>query len=524
MALIGYRGGLLGVNGQLTDDPNCCCIDDPPDVCPPCCLRIAWGTFDDDGNLIGSASAGDGATVHVKITPPTPGSRTVCNDNNITIQWTIENCEGTGSNGAWIRYGAAWSEVNHSPGVNGDNGKVYDRGLIDWGTIEDDSYSATIKFSKCFLDVIEFLGYVVIGMDYPAFELEIDFQRCETPDWCCREDYECEDCCALLEQNNVVTHGGKYYVITDTPQPEGHFALLVEFELSDPGKICVGDGIDITAYLIPPRHSLAGDNNMVANHPKPWKVSNTTPAIAADGSVTDDETDWGTLSSMEYSISLSAPDCNGADCEGDIAFPPIQLTSDTYGSAFISFDPCDLEDCCCPNLCSCHTQDHPDALRCFWPVGEFDCTTDGQFTELGGPTQVINFTSTVTANSNVFCGNTTNSMTWTQSGTSTHLTMCEQGDGRKCYRSRYAITFPAISSCGAVGSFSINFVGFPCMFNVGLNGVSYQWWTVLATIQVSDCKKATVTRTVTQGGVTYTYTTTFELVGPEECPCDPPPA
>ncbi len=523
MAIIALGGTPLFVNGGISMDPDCCCVvDPPPGDCPPCCIRITWGTFDDSGNLIGSVSAGDGATVHVTVVMPTPNSRIVCDSQEILVQWEIADYEGTGSNGAWVRFGAAWKVTSNSPAVNGENGKVYDRGLVDWGTTEANAYSATLQFSKCFLDVAAFLGYVTIGMDYPAMELDIDVERCETTDWCCREETVCEDCCALLEQGDVITYDGKYYIVVDRALPQGVFTMVVEFETSEPGKICIGDGLIIKVFLIPPRHSLAGTNNMTIRHPKPWVATDPFPDIGEDGSATDLATNWGNIDAMMYSINIGSEGCNAANCEGIFTFAGIEIENDIYGGAVIAFEDCDMEDCCCPNFCSCHTQTHPDSLRCFWPVGDFDCTANGQFTELGGPTQVVGFTSTVTANSNVFCNGTTNTMTWTQSGTSTHLTMCEQGDGRRCYRSRHSIIFPVISSCGDVGSMSITHVGSPCVYGVGLNGVAYSWWTVLVDIQVRDCSGASVNRTVNQNGVTYTYATSFQLTGPEECPCPPP--
>lgn len=374
MPLVRRNGKLLRRNGKLASGIECCECDPPPEECPPCCIRITWGAFDEDGNLIASVTAGE-ATVLVKVIVPTPHSRIVCDEDEITVQWEITGHEGTGSNDAWMRFGPAWLVTGHSPAVNAGNGKVYDWGLVDWGNVEDDTYSVTLQFRRCFLDVTDFLGYIWIGMANPEMEEEIEIERCETTEWCCRDEYECQKCCALLDMGGVIQHDGKFYKVTQVSDANGIFTGIVEIVLEDEeGIICKGQGLTLNVYLVPPRHGIAPDNNMVIEHPAPWIQSNHTPAInPVDGEATETKTDWGTLNDTEYSISL------GIDCEDwgiELEFPSIDLNNSDYGfSTSVGFTECDVADCCenpCDLLCEFQWRGPPNGYPTWRWVMYFD--------------------------------------------------------------------------------------------------------------------------------------------------------
>jgi hypothetical protein len=347
VGLVGYNGVLLAVNGSLTTDLNCCC-DVPPQPCPPCCIRIDFGTFNSDGDLYGSI-AGSGFTVNLKIVMPTKASRIVCDDQNVTLQWSLDPSDNLQAIGGHVRFGAGWELVGNQPGV-GPDGEVYQWGLVDWGAdFESEEYEVTLKFRECFLDASAFLFYIEIGLDQPPFFESLDIVRCPSADLCCPEDLECDPCCALLLTSDGAKWNNQYYFVEETFVDGGRYTSVLEFGNTD-GKVCIGGSLELKLYLVPPRHEPAGHNQQVnCTHPT-WQRTGFQPAInPVDGDLQDESIDWGTLNEYEYEIQLEAPLCDS--CEPRDYFDAINFFPAPFPSVGVSFFDCDLTNCCPCETC-----------------------------------------------------------------------------------------------------------------------------------------------------------------------------
>jgi hypothetical protein len=369
IGLIGYDGVLLAVNGSLTTDPNCCC-DVPPSPCPPCCIRIDWGSFNSDGDLVGEYVVAD-IPIAVKMVMPTKNSRIICDNDQVTVRWELD--APADEYGAWVRFGPGWGFVGESP-VVGEAGETYEWGLVDWVGTSADAFQVTLTFRKCFMDAVQFHYFIVIGTDSPEWDLDIDATRCATTSECCPEEVDCEDCCALLNQEDVIKHGGKYYIVVNTVGLGGDiYTGVIEFELERAGILCKGEGIDITLWLVPPRHEEI-ENNTIIEFPSAWNFTFFSPVVSdVDGEATEIKVDWGTLTEYRYDISLVI-DC--VDTIPVLTFPTITITNIAFGiSNDIKFIDCDMEGCCGVVVPCCEvaiprilnvaiTQDVPGTCEC----------------------------------------------------------------------------------------------------------------------------------------------------------------
>jgi len=345
--LIGYNGGLLLVNGSLTNDLNCCCDIPPPD-CPACCIKIDWGDFNADGDLYAQYDV-DGITIDVRVIMPTKNSRVICDEEQISVEWDVDDTPS--DRGSYIRFGAAWAFNGETPSV-GVDGEVYEWGLVDWvGSVASD-YTASLTLRSCFLDTGDFHGFIVIGTDFPEWELDIEASRCVTTDRCCDIEPECEDCCALVEIEDYAVSDGKHYIITNNTDADGNiFTGVLEISFTTPGKVCRGESVGLHLYLVPPRHTEI-ENNTILTVLTPWIVDSFTPAInPLDGLVTPIEIDWGTLTAYEYTAIVTI-DCEDVACPPPLDFPIITMINTVFGfSATIDFEECDVEGCCEPVCC-----------------------------------------------------------------------------------------------------------------------------------------------------------------------------
>lgn len=520
--LLTYNGGLLSVDGGLTDDPDCCCYYAPPPECPPCCVQIDWGVFDANGDLEITYFSVNEASVVLTIFMPTKFSRIVCHDDQVTVHWTIDPGLNAGHGKTRIRFGLAWKLLSYSPEIAAD-GKVYDRGLIEWGTLQSDSFFATFQFSKCYLDQSEFLAYFKVEIDDPpTISVEIDVTRCPTAGRCCDETVECENCCALLD--DYIFDNGIYYRVSEN----GGYTLLVQVQFDGGKKICVDGGAILSIDIIPPRwNGQEIINRTSVLHPG-WFRSSHNPAInPLDGELTDTSIDWGSLENYLYTLGLSLI-CE-EDCESSKEVGTVLISIAIDGitlSLTIGISECgDMTECCCYKTCSCPESD-ATGVRCHWPT-DADCSViPAPDTELGGPTQVTNFTCTVTASSPVFCNGTSDTITYTQNGVSTHLIQCVLVGTKWCSLSRYRLDVPVQAASGTClddMTINVNFIGDPCIYNLGVNGVSaFPYWNRNFDEQVRDCFGASGSGSFVDNGVTYNYTTSFTITGAENCPCPVP--
>lgn len=366
--LILYDGALLLVNGGLTVDPNCCCDPPPPEPCPPCCVRIDFGTFDSDGNLFGEF-AESGHTIEVLITMPTKFSRIICDEQEITVRWSYFDSEDNpaDADGGFVRFGNGWIGGAGSPAIAGD-GIFLVRGLIDWGVSASATfYEAGFTFRECFMDSSFFLYYLDIGLTSPEWSETIEISRCPSPELCCPESVECADCCALLVQNDAVRFEGKYIFYDESFNAGGgRKTMIIETQLNN-GRACIGEAFTINVYLIPARHEpLDAGSRLTCNHPT-WIRNQFSPAIGGDGVLAAASIQWGLLTDYEYEIVLEALDCDDCDVLPLTIFSDIVFISDLYGSASMSFTKCDLSDCCTIIKCC------PDPLprRLFATITDF---------------------------------------------------------------------------------------------------------------------------------------------------------
>ena len=348
--LIAYNGGLLLVNGSLTNDPNCCCYYYGPSDCPPCCIRIDFGAFNDDGDLVGEFIA-DSFTIAVTIIMPTKNSRVVCDEELIEVQWGVID-DGIDSVGGFIRFGAGWIPGDYNPALPPE-GIELEYGLIDWGPdLIESQYTAQFTFRECFLDSSTFLFYIDIGLTSPDFLAEIEITRCVSLTRCCPINTTCENCCALLTAADTIAYDGKYYVVSEEVDIDGtRKTTVAEINLED-AIVCIGDLVGINLFLVPSRYDpLAMANMQTANHIT-WERTAASPLINPIDGVTDPEfIEWGTLDEYEYSITVKAPDCT--PCDNTLErFDDITFTNSIFPALTVDFTKCDQENCC-DATCEC---------------------------------------------------------------------------------------------------------------------------------------------------------------------------
>jgi hypothetical protein len=536
MPLITLGGLPLLVGGDsLTTDPDCCCYYyPPPPACPPCCIRINWGTFDDSGDLVGTEVVGE-TEISIKITVPSKFQRIVCDGESITVAFGVTP-PGDEPTGGFAFYGAAWGHVSESPEAT----KVFDRGLIDWVEITDQEFSATLAFSKCWLDSPLFLAYLTIGLDDPEWSLEIEMERCPDSPRCC-DGPDCEPCCYLVlpAVDAPVYYQGKVWQVSESASG---YRLLASIDTTGPaGLYCPGEGLDVEIEIIPPRWDPAKEYSVSVTFDNPWTLTDNSPAVnPADGS-TDPNTppddggsvNFGTKSETEYSVSLAA-DCADIYCEayvlGEVSIVVEVDEATTLGATF-GFESCEEDNsgCCCPPHCVCD---------CYWPLSKDFCETaeeDPQFGELyevGGPTQLTELLIEITADSDVFCGGTTDTAEIRKHGTglSKHFGICQLVDGVLCPRDnglmvdvedtsqtcapsnpphgRARVTL-GTSDCDPNLQISLDFVMPDGPFSAA----------VLDAI-LTDCNEITGSGTMTVGGVVFTWTITGTITGGRPCPCE----
>lgn len=527
-SLVMRDGKLLLVGGALTSNESCCCEQDD---CPACCVKINFGEFDGDGNLVETYDLGEGVTIDVKVTVPTANSRIVCDEDQITVQWDYLNAgdpDATAA-GGYARFGAAWSIEGVSPAIVAPGGQD-DWGLADWGPAsEEESHSVTLRFRKCFLDASPFLAYVTIGFDIPDWSLDIDITGCPLPDWCCREDPVCEPCCAVLNLNGWVEYDGKLHYISDSADVDGNrYTIIGIISTEAIGKVCLDGGLILEMYLVPPRIDDEPNNNMVVEFGTPWQVEDISPAIAGDGEQTAVKVDWGTLTDQYYRINLSIEcDANCTEEPVDGVIPDIGAVNDVFGVVVVDFDDCDMTDCCCPTWCVC---------GCEWPFSQGFCDNaleDDLFGlyEAGGGTQLIDLEVVITASANVFCSASTNTVTLAQNGDSWHLATCVNGcprtngllvpmsDGsQNCggatpTAGRARLQLDPDNSCVPGVNLTIDFAmegGIP--FSAERIPIDSGGLTGCNTLNASGSK--------VMDGVTYSWVITGEIVNGRECPCE----
>lgn len=346
IALIGYGNGLLGVNGGLTTDPNCCC-DIPPEPCPPCCVRIDWGSFafDSDGNLVKTVQVGEIEETTIKIILPRPHDRVICDLDEIIIQFS-------GYAGR-VRYGRAWEDIGRSPAIDPNEfGRKYPYGLTDWGSGSiDQDYEITLKFDACFLDADgPFLGY--IWVEFSNIREEIEVSRCPSQDYCCLVDIPCQDCCAVII-NAAAVIGLDTWIVDDAVDPIiGHFTTIIKVSPVGNEPICT-QAIELEIFFVPPFHSPGMTHKVTVDHDRTWVRGGFEPnPIAGDGLLTDIKTDWGTIEETELKIGFHN-ECwavpGSPTCELLLLYPNILVSSTEFPGSAVRFEECNVDpEICCP--------------------------------------------------------------------------------------------------------------------------------------------------------------------------------
>ena len=542
------------VNGDsLTTDPRCCCYEPPPPAeCPPCCVRIDWGQFDENGDLVGQDAA-DGETIEIKITMPTKFSRIVCDDESITVLWGIDEADPL-PGGGYAQFGAAWVVSDETPGAT----KVFERGLVDWVGVDSESFGLTLKLSSCFLDDVQFLGYLTIGLDSPEWSEEIEIFRCPTAERCCPPPYECEPCCfEIVPSSTAIFFEGKLWAVVDL---ENGYRLIVQITTETAGLWCPDDTVQIDFQLIPPRWDDEAEYNAVVTWGDPWLYDQNSPDIAMDGEIDANrppdgggKIDWGTLAETDYLAVLVAGCgelfCNVYDVEG-ISIVVNGLPGDSNIGLSITFDPCeeDLTGCCCPPWCEC---------GCYFPLSTDFCedalVDEGEpstnpddivagLYEVDGPSRINFFNLQVTADQDVYCNGSTDEITisGTFESDNRHYGQCVMESGKLCPRSLFlaikvsdeSLTcpspqFPAgitpphywmvvdLINCNETNNVSVESFG-DSLWRGEPNGP--QLIALLATLE--DCNRITGSGSFEEGGINFNWTLTIELSGPRECPCE----
>lgn len=540
MAILTWGGLPLLVDGKLTVDPNCCCLEVPPPPCPPCCVRIDWGTFDAAGNLEASYSAG-GYTIEMVVELPTPGSRIVCDGQRVVVKWEIIGAPDPGNNNAWVRFGPAWKRIANSPAVESGAGKIYERGLIEFGNQESRTYEGTLELDSCFLDSSVTTWGISVGMDNPSWSQEVEIGRCFKTQFCCTVNQDCLDCCFLYASSETgwVYTEGKFCKIVQA----GGYTLVICAESTRPGIVCLPeDGISISVSIIPPRHVTTELFNLKIEWQANWTLGVYSPALGVGGIENDDSpghVDWGDSIATDYEIDLvsGCSPCDGPeqlDAFGEIA---ITLNSTELAAPIedgITFDPCgDQSDCCCPPVCKC---------GCVWPLSENFCETALEDAVLGkyelGPVKIENLKITIVADDNVFCNFSQNTAEITQVGDSWHLGTCEAG--REHCPVSEELRVPVYSTenhCGEPAPTAPDFhvlirppaEAAGCEPNIvidmtdtmgGSRPILGPGVVPLSSGGLSNCSQINGSGSLTTDGVTYNWTVTGTIQGLENCPCE----
>jgi len=376
--------------------PYCCC-EEPPPPCPECCIKITWGEFNDDGNLF--VQYGSMATVltTIIITMPTPNSRVVCPNEEITLDVSIDGADaGTSEWDPRIVWDHLWTHQSHDPAI-GSSGYFDEHGIVDWGYIGVGPASVQVVFTLngCHVDNVQQLGDIEITLQEPSIVELISVESCpigiDTD--CCVVDPDCCDC------------GWKIPIDNEDPdkwEPVGSclvktirgddYAMRVEVCTDVAGLLCQGETITVRFKLIPYSAVLAAD--VVANatlsfsgfsyvnhSPEVDELTGTEEVFLYDDCVAEQpegtdccggELAWGNLPSVfEFEVILQVNLC---DCpEPEFINLEMQPTKEgepveTF-SVEILFEPCP-GNVCPTNSCVVHwAKLAADGV----PENEFDC-------------------------------------------------------------------------------------------------------------------------------------------------------
>lgn len=536
MPLMALGGLPLLVDGKLTDDPDCCCyVVPPPPTCPPCCVEVNWGEFDEAGDLVGTEPAGE-SSVDIKLTMPEKFSRIVCDGQSLGVSFGVPS-PGSEATGGYLFFGAAWLAAGESPAST----ETYPRGLVDWVDITARTFSASLTFSKCWLDTESLLAYITIGLDDPAWSFEIDILRCPSPARCCAGP-ECSPCCweVVPIGASPIYFQGKVWLVSESAS--GYRLLISITTDGTAGLYCSGEGVTVDFEIIPPRFDPFKEYQAGVTFGDPWVLTSHSPAVNPVGGSVDGNSppagggsiDWGSLTDESYSLTLAA-DCADIYC-GDYLLSSITVNvtidESTAISGTIGFAPCEVDnsECCCPPYCQC---------GCYWPLSKNFCDdalVDEQFGslyEVGGPTQLIDFKITITASSPVFCGGTTDTAEIRQfgAGLSRHYGICQMNGTLMCPRDNGLVievedtSQTCIPQAPPHGRVAVNLGTSECDPNVtvAIDFVMPEGPFSSETIPgavLNNCNTISGSGTRTIGGVTFDWVFEGTIEGGRPCPCE----
>jgi hypothetical protein len=398
MGLIRYAGKLLrNPEGTLANDLNCCCDDT---ICPPCCARIITGALIDGEILL--FVAGDPYSLEGEITTPS-GTRTVCNDDEITITFRRDPDSGSIEPGAYAAWDVNWKYVSHSPAV-GNGGAQDNLGYIDWGDASDVEYSVTLRYESCYNFQYPEIGLIEIGFRDLSLSEDIVVEACPQQE-CCELPGECDPCCWLLL--DVVTNEDDNTFEFYAPLLGGtgtSFYMIVSVTLPDFGqkRACLESEIQVTVSIGARNHADVINNGQGMDFDVEIEIQglgynsaipvdpDTEPVFLTPGSVI-----WLNRSVREYTAIASAI------CKPELRAPggfvvSVQDNNSGAGATIpITFEECANEEeclCCCPRWCE---------QGCYFPVDPAVCDLDPRV-EPDPWTKIINMEMTYVASENVW--------------------------------------------------------------------------------------------------------------------------
>jgi hypothetical protein len=505
MALLTYEGKLLR---PLTNDVNCCCgeID-----CTPCCAKLIGGFFED--NVFKFLVSSEGTEYEVTVTTAS-GGRKICDDDAVTVD--IEILSGDAPYDVSVSWDPLWEYLSHSPPESVDS-QLHPDGFVSWTDEDSTDYSVELRFDPCLSEAVPGLGAIGISVNGATLVLEVDM--CPGSVDCCEVEESCEPCCLYLE-------GGVYDADDDVFKfmvEDGEWWAVIEVVLSDPAKKlqCEGATLGIKIKLGTRNPDRLNNKNFdvdiefldwsyLGASPNPPDAS---PAIGSPGTVV-----WSDRDSIEYTLDV-AYTCINFTKGGPITISINESVSGIDLGTTLLFTECPHScNCCCHHCCD----------DCHFPVDALACEDCEGGIEVGGRTEIVNLKTEVTASAPAFCDPLSTEGEFNQVGPSLHPYSCTA----KCPGSLEFGCCPQSATCGffvdsdVCGSgtpdfrIAVNYVG-AGIWEMSVSGIGYLWWVTGVTSYTGDCNGATASGTFTTGGITYNWTTSFEVnrQGADDTPC-----